>query len=82
METRAPAAISPHRPVLQILAAFSRYPAAFDWTRHLVEQAWGPIQLQSQLFDHRETSYYEATMGPELCRWPMPGRIPTAHSIV
>jgi len=60
------AAITPHRPVLLILAAFSRYPEAFDWTRRLVEQAWGPIELQSDLFDHRETNYYEATMGSDL----------------
>jgi hypothetical protein len=60
------AAITTPRPVLLILAAFSRYPAAFDWTRRNVEQAWGPIALHSDLFDHRETSYYEATMGPDL----------------
>jgi hypothetical protein len=60
------AAITPHRPVLRILAAFSRYPESFDWTRRLLEQAWGPIALQSDLFDHRETTYYEAMMGPDL----------------
>jgi hypothetical protein len=60
------AAISPHRPALQILAAFSRYSEAFDWTRRLIEQAWGPIELASDLFDHRETNYYESTMGPDL----------------
>lgn len=60
------ASISPPRPALLILAAFSRYPAAFDWTRTIVEQAWGKIALQSDLFDHRETSYYESTMGPDL----------------
>lgn len=60
------AAITTPRPVLLILAAFSRYPEAFAWTRRMVEQAWGPIALHSDLFDHRETSYYEATMGPDL----------------
>jgi hypothetical protein len=60
------ASASPHRPVLRILAAFSRYPEAFDWTRRLVEQAWGSIELQSDLFDHRETNYYQATMGTDL----------------
>lgn len=58
--------VSPHRPVLMILAAFSRYPEAFEWTRLIVEQAWGPIELASELFEHRETNYYEATMGPDL----------------
>jgi len=60
------AAITTPRPVLLILAAFSRYPEAFAWTGRLVEQTWGPIALQSELFDHRETNYYEATMGPDL----------------
>jgi len=60
------AAITSHRPVLLIVAAFSRYPEAFDWTRRTVEQTWGPITLQSDLFDHRETNYYEAMMGPDL----------------
>ncbi len=60
------ASVVPQRPVLLILAAFSRYPEAFEWTRSVVEQAWGPIALQSELFDHRETNYYEATMGPDL----------------
>src|SRR5581483_7921787 len=56
----------PHRPVLLMLAAFSRYPDAIDWARARAEEAWGPVALQSPLFDHRETSYYEATMGPDL----------------
>jgi hypothetical protein len=60
------AAITSHRPVLRILAAFSRYREAFDWNRRLVEQAWGPIALHSDLFDHRETNYYESTMGADL----------------
>jgi len=57
---------SPHGPVLLILAAFSRYPAAIEWAKQRAEAAWGPIALQSELFDHRETSYYEATMGADL----------------
>jgi hypothetical protein len=60
------AAIQPHRPVLRVLAAFSRYPAALDWARQTVEGAWGAVALASELFDHRETTYYEATMGTEL----------------
>ena len=60
------AAIQPHRPVLLILAAFSRYAEALDWARQTAEDAWGPVALQSERFDHRETNYYEATMGPDL----------------
>jgi hypothetical protein len=60
------AAPIPHRPVLLIVAAFSRYPEAIAWGKQCAEQAWGPVALESELFDHRETNYYEATMGSEL----------------
>jgi len=60
------AAIQPHRQILLILAAFSRYPEAIAWGRHTAEGEWGPVALQSPLFDHRETNYYEAAMGPDL----------------
>lgn len=55
-----------HRPVLLILAAFSRHPAALDWARQTAEEAWGPVVLASERFEHRETNYYEASMGPDL----------------
>jgi hypothetical protein len=58
----------PHRPVLLILAAFSRYPAALDWARQTSEDAWGPVALASERFDHRETNYYEKAMGPDLMK--------------
>ena len=57
------AAIQPHRPVLRILAAFSRYAEAIEWAKQMAEGAWGRVALESELFDHRETNYYEATMG-------------------
>jgi hypothetical protein len=60
------AAIQPHRPVLLILAAFSRYSEAIEWGKERAVQAWGPIALQSEWFDHGETNYYQATMGPDL----------------
>jgi len=60
------AAIQPHPPVLLVLAAFSRYPEALAWGKETAEDAWGPVALQSEPFDHRETNYYEATMGPDL----------------
>jgi hypothetical protein len=60
------AAIQPHRPVLLILGAFSRYDEALGWGRQTAEQAWGPVALTSDRFDHRETKYYESTMGADL----------------
>jgi len=60
------ALVTPHRPVLLLLAAFSRYSEAIAWARKTAEDAWGPVALQSDLFDHRETNYYEATMGADL----------------
>jgi Domain of unknown function (DUF4416) len=59
-------ATTPHRPVLLILTAFSRYLEALEWAKDTAERAWGPVALQSELFDHRETDYYEPTMGTEL----------------
>ena len=58
----------PHPPALLILAAFSRHGAALDWARQTAEDAWGPIALESARFDHRETSYYEASMGNDLVK--------------
>ncbi len=60
------AAIQPHRPVLLILAAFSRYEEALEWAQRTAEEAWGEVALTSERFDHRETNYYETTMGPDL----------------
>lgn len=51
-----------------ILAAFSRYGEALEWARQKAECAWGPIALVSDRFEHRETTYYEATMGPDLVK--------------
>lgn len=55
-----------HPPVLFILAAFSRYPAALQWTAECAGHAWGPIALASEAFNFVETTYYERTMGPGL----------------
>jgi hypothetical protein len=52
--------------VLLILAAFSRHAEALDWARQTAEVAWGPVALESERFDHRETDYYETSMGPDL----------------
>ncbi len=58
--------IAAHRHVLLITAAFSRHPGALDWGKQQAEQAWGPIALASDLFDHQETRYYDASMGERL----------------
>src|SRR5438067_1229610 len=60
------ATAAPHRPVLLILAVFSRYPEAIEWAKNTAERTWGPAALRSELFDHRETDYYEPTMGTDL----------------
>lgn len=60
------AQIEPHRPVLFLLAAFSRHDAALDWARTTAEAAWGSIALESERFEHRETNYYDQTMGTDL----------------
>jgi Domain of unknown function (DUF4416) len=60
------APITPHRPVLLILAAFSRHPEAIEWGKQTAEKAWGSVALESEPFDHRETNYYEETMGMDL----------------
>ena len=56
------------RPVLLIAAVFSRHQAALDWARERFAAAWGPIALASDCFEHRETTYYEKSMGPELLK--------------
>lgn len=53
---------------LLILAAFSRHGEALDWAKQTAEAIWGPIALASDRFDHRETTYYEATMGTNLVK--------------
>ena len=52
-----------HRPVMLILAAFSRHRSALQWAREKAESEWGPIALASELFPFHETDYYTASMG-------------------
>ncbi len=56
----------PPKPALQLIAIFSRYPEAIDWAIDRCRKEWGEIGLQSDRFEHRETSYYSAEMGDEL----------------
>jgi Domain of unknown function (DUF4416) len=54
------------KPVLLIVAAFSRHAGALAWGReHLAEQ-YGPIGLASPPFRFQHTEYYQPTMGADL----------------
>ncbi|HYW79934.1 MAG TPA: DUF4416 family protein [Thermoguttaceae bacterium] len=57
---------TPHSPALLLIAAFSRHDAALDWARARAVEAFGPIDLQSPVFEFSQTDYYEPTMGPGL----------------
>jgi Domain of unknown function (DUF4416) len=73
----------PHRPVLLIVAAFSRHREALDWARGTVEEAWGEVALESEQFEHRETNYYTAAMGPDLRKtfWALAALIDPAELV-
>jgi hypothetical protein len=58
--------VSPSSPVLLVIAAFSRHEAALAWARAGAVEAFGPVALESPVFDFRETDYYESTMGSDL----------------
>ena len=58
--------VQPHRPVLAILAAFSRRPEALDWAKRRATEAWGAIALESEAFVFDDTAYYEREMGTGL----------------
>lgn len=60
------AEIASHRPVLLIVAAFSRHGEALDWAKEKLGREWGPVAIESERFEHRETAYYEPSMGPDL----------------
>ena len=58
--------VVPQRPVLLIAAVFSRHETALEWARARFAAEWGPVALESSRFAHRETTYYEKSMGPDL----------------
>ena len=60
----------PHLPAPSLLfaAVFSRHETALDWAERQLSEAWGQVQLRSPRFDHSETKYYEAEMGPGLLK--------------
>jgi hypothetical protein len=53
-------------PVLLVVAAFSRHAAALEWARGRLEEEFGPVGRTSPAFAFDQTSYYAATMGPDL----------------
>src|SRR5581483_5317787 len=63
-----PSVAEPHlpKPVLLVVAVFSRHAAAYGWARERLEQAFGPVGLTSPAYDFTQTRYYEPTMGPGL----------------
>jgi hypothetical protein len=57
-----------HKPVLLLVAAFSRYHEALDWAAGRLAAELGPIALQSARFKHEETEFYTPTMGAGLLK--------------
>ena len=57
---------SPSLPVLPLLAAFSRYAEALEYSADQAHQAWGPLIAASPRFDFTETDYYTGEMGAGL----------------
>lgn len=53
-------------PALLILAAFSQFSEALEWTRDKAVGAWGPLAMESDRFAFTETDYYRASMGSRL----------------
>jgi hypothetical protein len=55
-----------HVPVLLVTAVFSRHLDSLATARAKLEQIYGPLQLSSSPFIFNQTTYYEASMGPDL----------------
>ncbi len=53
-------------PVLLVVAVFSRHAEALRWGEEQLERCFGPIALASLPYAFNQTTYYEATMGPDL----------------
>lgn len=60
--------LNPPPKALLLIAAFSRYPEALDWTQNWACERFGPVALRSPRFDFTETDYYEALMGDGLIK--------------
>src|SRR5438067_1909493 len=56
----------PQKPVLLIVAAFSRHAEALAWGRERLVERYGPVGLASEPFVFHHTEYYQQTMGADL----------------
>ena len=56
------------KPVMLLLAVFSRHEDALDWARDWAIRNWGPLALESPRFPFEETAYYEQDMGSGLMK--------------
>jgi hypothetical protein len=56
----------PHVRVLLVTAVFSRHADVLAKARERLERVFGPIALSSPPFVFNQTTYYEASMGPDL----------------
>jgi hypothetical protein len=56
----------PQKPVLLVVAAFSRHADALAWGRDQLAQCYGPVGLASEPFDFHHTDYYQPAMGADL----------------
>lgn len=54
------------RPVLSLIAIFSRHESALDWAAARAADAWGPTALSSPRFVFDQTEYYQRSMGEDL----------------
>jgi len=57
-----------HRPVLLIVAAFSRYPEALQWGADRLEQDFGKRAITSPDFSFHYSHYYDDEMGTDLIK--------------
>ena len=59
---------TPHTPALFVMATFSRFDDASGWGRQRAIDQWGPIALESEVFQFDQTTYYEKSMGEGLTK--------------
>ncbi|MGF1582209.1 MAG: DUF4416 family protein [Gemmataceae bacterium] len=67
-ESAEPGGVELKRPVLLIIAVFSRHSDALSWAKQSLESSYGPVGLVSDPFSFHHTTYYAETMGRELLK--------------
>jgi hypothetical protein len=60
------ASVRTPKPVLLMVAVFSRHPEAIVWAREQLAQQYGPVGIESEAFSFHHTSYYDQEMGRDL----------------